>query len=222
MSLNVNRLVVQGSVRIGSPAPSGWIWDAGRTEADLVISDGGRTVTDLTFGEGIYNGSSLGNPAVSIGSERKMFTVKVLGATQYMFAGFANVSFSYSGPLQGFNSVGARSDGTVYNSDGSVQTESGPTFTNVNDVVDLACSPDSGGKWWYRVNGGAWSSVFGGTGGDPATDSQGFFLTTTATPGIIYPAVTPNCNPSIGSIPGVWTILGTPGGSVPAGYTFVA
>jgi hypothetical protein len=219
MSLNVKRLVVQGSVKLGSPAPAGWTWDQQRSAVDLVISDGGRTVADFTYGEGIYNGSSLGNSVIAIASERKMFTVKVLSATQYMFAGFANASFNVESSLLGFNSVGVRSDGTVYNSDGSVQTDSCPAFTSTNDVVDIACSPASGGKWWYRVNGGVWSSVYGGTGGDPATDSQGFFLTTTATPGIIYPAVTPNYN---ASIPGVWTILGTPGGSVPAGYTFVA
>ena len=220
MALNVNRLVVQGSVKIGT-ASAGWIWDQARSAADIVLTDSGRTATDFTYGEGVYNGSSLGSAAVAIASESKMFTVKVLNTTQYMIVGFANNSFTFESPIIGGNSVGVISDGRVYNSDYSLQTESGPTFTNTNDVVDIACSPVDGGKWWYRVNGGAWSSVYGFTGGDPAAGLYGFSLTTTAAAGTIYPAVTPNCNPSVSSIPGSWTILATTGGSIPSGFTVV-
>lgn len=192
----------------------GWTWDPASVgvSSGITLSFGNLTATDSTYGEGQYNQSVIGTAIITPG-DKKLFTVKVDSATTNMMIGFAGDAFTAGDSL---NTVGIQSPSVGVSCTGEVWANGsivgfGQSFTSNFDVVDIASSEDAGGFWWYRVNGGSWSG-----GGNPAIGTGGYPLA--GVNGSIYrPAATPNFNGG----PGAWTILGTPGGDVPSGFTFV-
>jgi len=199
----------------GGGGGGGWTWDPASVGASsgITLSYGNLTATDFTYGEGQYNQSVIGTAIIAPG-DKKLFTVKVDSATIFMMIGFAGDSFTAGDTL---NTVGVQAPSVGVSCTGEVWLNGsivgfGQTFTSLFDIVDIATSDDNGGSWWYRVNGGSWSNS-----GNPESGTAGYPLT--GLNGSIYrPAATPNFNDGL---PGAWTILGTPGGSVPSGFTFV-
>lgn len=197
----------------GGGGGGGWTWDPTSVgvSSGITLTFGNLTATDTTYGEGQYNQSVIGTAIITPG-DKKLFTVKVDSATTHMMIGFAWDAFTAGDSLNTIGiqspSVGVSCIGDVW-VNGSI-VDSDQPFLLIFDVVDIATSGDAGGSWWYRVNGGSWSN-----GGNPAIGTGGYSLAGDIS--IYRPAATPNFNGG----PGAWTILGTPGGDVPSGFTFV-
>lgn len=229
-----NGINIGPGITMGGTGGGGWAWSVARSSnLGIVLSNSNLTAYDSYSNEGYQvNPTAVADSAGAIVvGQKKVFSLKrtTLGGA-YAFSsiiGLVNPAYNpiNAGPDDApgvFNTRGAgvSGDGGFFASaiSATPSPTGGPTFTSLNDQIDVAVDWSGGtnnGYWWYRVNGGSWSIDTGGTGGDPAAGTGGFYMNVTLnTPESVVPAVSPGYQSA-------FTIQTSPYSALPSGFTFL-
>ena len=201
-----------------------WTFDPDYIGNNLFLTNSNTHVEASNSETGLALGFLDGNGSLYDVGSKVMYTIKHIEEDpDDIGLNLARIGFAYQyvdlntelGDDSSGYGIGWCQDGTVHYANNP--TQSGlPTFVP-GDYLDIAVDLDAG-KFWVRVNGGAWN---GDNAADPATNTNGINLQlpgngAAGTGSALYPAVNPGAQNYIDSMD-VWRYTY----SIPSGFTAI-